>query len=72
MQISDTDVNIEETKASRVVSENNLRPYEEFMESQSEVNSTENAELIKMTEKTQGWVRRHNPALRKVASGAGS
>lgn len=41
-QVSDTDVNIEETKASRVISENNRRHYEDFMESQSEVNSNDN------------------------------
>ena len=32
-QASDSDANIEETKASRVISENNRRHYDDFMES---------------------------------------
>lgn len=70
-QASDSDVNIEETKASRVISENNRRHYEDFMENQSEVNevnSNDNSDYIKVTEKPKQWSNKRIKEKSKLIS----
>ena len=70
-QASDSDVNIEETKASRVISENNRRHYEDFMENQSEVNevnSNDNSDYIKITEKPKQWSNKRIKEKSKLIS----